>query len=139
MFQQLCHNSTNSLRSLEIPTHLVVSITHYFPLPFLAFHSIFSLFRSRLAFCPSLKSKTIKNFCLLNILLLKKRDGISLPLCFFLNVVKEYFPLSAFQFSDLKPTQWGYFVRLIAGLLACAQHRLLPVSEVNVLLLEAQM
>lgn len=112
---------------LAIRSRLVVSISHYFPLPFLAFHSTFSVFRSCLAFCPSLKIKTIKNLCLLNILLFKeKRQHQLSPFIFFSTEVEEYFPFSSFKLSDLKPAQQHYFVRLVADLLAWAQPNLLP-------------
>lgn len=144
MSQQLCHNSTHSLRSREIRTRLVVSISHYFPLPFLAFHSTFSVFGSCLAFCPSLKIKTIKNLCLLNILLFTKKSPHWLsPLFFSLTRLKAYFSFSSFKLFDSKPTQQHYFIRRVADLLAWAQPGPLPahlrVSGVNTRLPRAQL
>ena len=103
---------------------MVVSITHYFPLPFLAFHSVFSVFRSCLAFCLSLKIKPIKNLCLLNILLFKKEIASAFPFIFFY-VVKEYFPFSSFKFSDLKHTQRHYFIRKIPSKHGAANGKIL--------------
>lgn len=115
---------------LEKTANLVMFGCFHIPLlpsPFLAFHSTFSVFRSCLALCPNLKIKTIKNLCLLNILLFKKRHGISSPPSLFYSTeVKEYFPFSSFKLSDLKPAQRHYFVRLVADLLAWVQPSRLP-------------
>lgn len=113
----------------------------YFPLPFLAFQSTFSVFRSRLAFCPSLKIKTIKNLCLPNILLFKKGDSISLPLHFFSQCGLRIFSLFRLPILWLE-TYTAYFERLVAGLWPglSADSACPPLSlQVSVLLLEAQL